>query len=282
LISQVSSPGGAVFQRVSGRTHLSEAVDVTRLGGSLAAAPFGQWLSIGGSVELTRSHIDTISESELEGLSIVRPQPAVTSRGRETIAFTADEWNPGFTVGADVRPSDWLRLSVVGRFAPEFAARLTAETRNLDSGVVQAFDHHITMNSPDVFVAGAAVTLASTRFGFEMARVDYRVFSEDDLAGVGGGFLQSPAAAWEPRAGIGHEIAINGTRRLAFSGGIRAEGVHALSGPVATPFVLEPATRTWITAGGAFAASRFTIAVAAGAAHDERRLMATVSVRSGR
>jgi hypothetical protein len=247
----------------------------------VAVAPFGRWLSIGGSVELTRSRIDTISESELEGLSMIRPQPPVTSRRRETIAFTADDWSSGFTIGAGVHPSGWLTLSVQYRWAPEFAAMVTGDTANLDTGTVQAFDQPLTMNSPDVFTAGAAVTLSSTRFGFELARVEYGVFDEDDLMAIGGGFLQSPAAAWEPRAGVRHEIAIGDRKRLALSAGIRSEGIHALSSSLPNSLVLEPQSRTWITAGGGFESSRLTIAVAVGAAHDERRIMASVSARSG-
>ena len=267
LISQVSSPGGAVFQRISGRTDLSESVEMSRLGGSVAVAPFGPWLSIGGSVELIHTHIDTISDSDLERLSIIRPEPPVTSLGRETIAFTADEWNTGVTVGAGVQPAEWLTVSILRRWAPEFAANVSAETP-------------LTMDLPDLFAAGATVTLSATKFGFEIARIDYAVFNDDDLIAAGVPFLQLPGAAWEPRAGVRHEITIGGSKRLVFSGGIRAEGIHALSSTIATPFVLEPQTRTWITGGGAFHTTRLTVAVAAGAARDERRIIATIGVRS--
>ena len=279
ILSQISSPGGVVFSRTSGTTESSIDVTLSRVGGAVAVMPFGRWLSVGGSIEAVKLNVLAKSGSNLEVISVIRPQPPVTSSVIHTSAFVAKQWKTGMTLSATFTPVRPFTISVVQRWAPTFAAELFGESRNVNSGFVQSFDQRLTINAPDLFVVGTTFTAAGTTLGFEIARVDYRMLPEGALVSPRGVVLQSPAPAIEPRAAVRQVIGVTQSRQLAFGAGVWREGIHALSSNVADPFVPVAQRRTWLTGGVSLELERLTFGVAIGVARDERRVAASVGIR---
>jgi hypothetical protein len=283
VIGRISSPGGAVFQQITGTTHSSLDVNLSRFGVSSAVGMLGGRLAVGAGLEAVRLDIDVRSLSNLASLTIIRPQPPSERRLIETGSLAADEWNGGVTLAARWVPVPAVAISVVHRRVPDFTVTLTSQRRSIDLDIETRPSVETPpqkMDGGDLLAIGASVGSAATRVGVDVVRARYATLSSDTLISPDAIPLRAAGAAVELHGGVEHRLSIGTSRALVIRAGAWTEDRRGLIPQRSDRFVPESIRgRGWVAGGAAFETKTVSVAAAYGRTHDERRVLLTFGLR---